>query len=114
MARNTKDDTVDVNAIIENINSGIDKKMQSTDYFSTHFISALTKSADMQSALKEEFEKCCKNKWITYKSDIIKLLVKSICGIITGIILLYIGSLIGSNSNKTQQPTQKTEAQQVK
>jgi len=114
MAKNTKDDVVDVNAIIENINSDIDKKMQSTDYFSKHFISALTKSADMQKALKDEFDKCYQNKWTTYKGDIIKLLVKWICGIITGIILLYIGTLIGSNSSKTQQPTPKTEVSQVK
>ena len=98
----------------KSVSQEIDGKMQNTDYFSTHFISALTKSAGMQNALKEEFDKCYKNKWITYKSDIAILSVKWIVGIGTGIILLYVGSLIGSNSSKTQQPTQKTEAQQVK
>ena len=113
MAKNTKDDVVDVNAIIENINSDIDKKMQSTDYFSKHFISALTKSADMQKALKDEFDKCYQNKWTTYKSDVVKNLAKA--GLwFASIILTVVITVIVTNKISKQQPTQKTEVPQVK
>lgn len=98
----------------KSVSQEIDGKMQNTDYFSTHFISALTKSAGMQNALKEEFDKCYKNKWITYKSDIANLSVKWIGGSITAILLLYIGTLIGSKPNKTPPQQSKVEAQQVK
>lgn len=112
MAKNTKDDVVDVNAIIENINSDIDKKMQSTDYFSKHFISALTKSADMQKALKEEFDKCYKDKWKACKSDFVKILVKA--GLwFASIVLTVVITVIVTNKISKQQQS-KVEAQQVK